>query len=131
MQHRFCCFWAHAEVPTAFNCVVAQGWIKKIFIEILAFFFNELIFLKYRFKRLWLCTSLQPYMEGLTQKRAAILNDTESSREGLNFVQVLLEWTTGSARPKPKIREAFHTWLCDVFCVWGFFGLVCLGFLSK
>ena len=62
-------------------------------------------------------------MEGLTQKRTAILKDTESSREGLHFVQVLLELTTGSTRLKPQIREAFHTWLCSVFCfVWHFFG---------
>lgn len=66
-------------------------------------------------------------MEGLTQKSAAILNDTESSKEGFHFVQVLLKWTTGSARFKPQIREAFHTWLYSVFCfMWGFWGVFVL-----
>lgn len=38
MQHRFCFFWAHAEMLTAFNCILTCGRIKKkISIEILAF----------------------------------------------------------------------------------------------
>lgn len=42
-------------------------------------------------------------------ERTAILNNTESFKEGVYFVQVSLELTTGNARVKLQIREAFHT----------------------
>lgn len=118
MQCSFCFLWAHAEMQRTFNCILTELHLQKK----APLYFNELNFLNHWIQTTLLCIFLWSFVEGLAQKTGNC-NKSNIESYSVSFL-VLLEWTPESARLKPQIRKAFHSWLCTVFCfVWDFLGV--------